>query len=55
MLSMANGYEQRMRYPWRGLELALKHVEWVQVAWAGVERYSDAFVRSMVGALTLLE
>ena len=36
---MENGYEPRMRYQWRGLELLLKDGELVQGAWAGAERF----------------
>ena len=38
-----------MQYPWRGLELLLKDVELVPVAWAGGGRFLDAFVWSMEG------
>lgn len=42
-----------MRYPWRGLELLLKDVEWVQVAWAGADSFGVHLLEVRKGALTL--
>ena len=53
MLLMVNGYERRVLYQWRGLELLLKDVELVQIAWAGAERFEMHLLG--VGASTLLD
>ena len=48
MPSMANGYEQRMRCPWKELELLLKDVEYLgSGSVASVEGLANAFIRSM--------